>query len=269
MVHVGDIKKGWESCDEERYTDIAEMFVHQDNALNYDARDCFFVPGDNEWSDCSDRDQAWKYWMESFGNGNMQQRTGVGPNMNSFGTLSDPSIDVAYQTESLINRFYPSTASNFAFLTDNVLFIGINQVGGSSIGDEPARLSGNYQWVEEKMTEYNPKVLVIFAHARFTGTRWSYFGEPFTRLMQRSYPHVATLYLHGDGHDFSISTPDSSNANLIDLEVDGGEEADPLLVSVMYDSNADTYSFDVDKRGGYYYGGCQTGNIDKTWTSSY
>lgn len=60
IVHIGDIKPGNETCNSERYSDVAEIIAHQDNALGYDTRDFFMLPGDNEWSDCPDKVQAWR-----------------------------------------------------------------------------------------------------------------------------------------------------------------------------------------------------------------
>jgi len=64
MVHVGDLKHGHEPCYESSFLDVAEMFSHVSNALNYDPRNCFFVPGDNEFQDCQNRTKAWGWWMK-------------------------------------------------------------------------------------------------------------------------------------------------------------------------------------------------------------
>ena len=53
------------------------------------------------------------------------------------------------------------------------------------------------------------------------------------------------------------------------IQVDGGEAANPLLISVMHAAASDEFSFDVNRRGGLYSGVCQAGNIDKTWSSNY
>ena len=248
MAHVGDIKWGKTSCYKSSFSDVAEIFSHPSNALNYDTRDCFFVPGDNEWVDCQDPDQAWRWWMQckfwsedwicdgrnlwqnpalfcswtDFGNGK-SKRTGISRNGNGFGTLSDPNISVEYQRQSLTNSNYPSTAGNFAFFTADVLFIGINQVGGGTHGDESTRVHSNYEWVEYNMAEYQPqgmRAVVIFAHATMTSSRRWYFGNPFMSLLRREYPDVIALYIHGDGHNFEINQPDSDNPNLNQLEVD-------------------------------------------------
>ena len=109
------------------------------------------------------------YLNLDFGNGKRSDVTGVGPNPNSFGTLSDPNIQVSYQQQPLVNGFYPHSASNFAFYTNNVLFVGINQVDGGALGDESTRVHANYLWVRDNMAQYKSKgmrVLVIFSHAR-------------------------------------------------------------------------------------------------------
>jgi hypothetical protein len=64
MVHVGDIKHGHTSCYESSFSDVADIFSHESNAINYDLRDCFFVPGDNEFQDCQDKHQAYRWWMK-------------------------------------------------------------------------------------------------------------------------------------------------------------------------------------------------------------
>ena len=79
---------------------------------------------------------------------------------------------------------------------------------------------------------------------------------------------TATTHSHGDGHEFSLERVDRDNANLFDLECDGGMDADPLLISITRQgSNRDGLT--VDRRGGRYSGGdCQPNNRDKTWSSN-
>ena len=88
-------------------------------------------------------------------------------------------------------------------------------------------------------------------------------------LLRQKYPSLKVLYLHGDGHNYRNYRTDSNNLNLQNVEVEGGEEADPLLISVMHDTSTDVYSFNIDARGGYYSSGCVAGNADKTWSSNY
>ncbi len=187
--------------------------------------------------------------------------------------MSDPNITVEYQASTLFNGDDATNAGNFAFFTSNVIFIGINQVGGGVVGDEISRVGGNYEWVKYNMAKYvsrGMRAIVIFAHASMGGSRQRHFGTPFMNLLRTtSYSRTKALYIHGDGHDFYTYSPDVNNRNLLGVQVDAGEEANPLLISVNHDTNADEISFDIDVRGGGYIGGCQAGNIDKTWSSPY
>lgn len=72
---------------------------------------------------------------------------------------------------------------------------------------------------------------------------------------------------HGDGHGFYIMN-DKSNRNLYDLQVEGGESADPLSITILRDPSTGKDSLKVDRRGGNYKGGCAAGNNDVTWGHS-
>lgn len=192
--------------------------------------------------------------------------------MNGFGTLSNPNINVFYRQHlPTQDGAYPSSAANLAFYTNNVLFVGINQVDGK-VGDEATRVRTNYNWVKSNMDRYKPKgmrVIVIFAHANMGSDRKEHFGSPFMSLMKNQYPDILALYIHGSGHKYATYMNDEDIPNLISLQVDAGDEADPLHISIMQDVVSDEYSVNIDKRDGYYYSGCQTDNMDKTWSSSY
>ena len=54
-VHLGDIKTGASKCEEVVYYRAAEY-------LRTSRLPLFIVPGDNEWNDCSNPDEAWKFW---------------------------------------------------------------------------------------------------------------------------------------------------------------------------------------------------------------
>lgn len=122
----------------------------------------------------------------------------AGPNPHGFGTFSDSRIRVLYdeQGDSSSSETYPSSASNFAFFYRRVLFVGINQVGGSSEGDEGTRVANNLKWVKSKMAQYSRrmKTLVIFAHADMLDARWEYFGKQFQSLLRDQYPDIFCLY---------------------------------------------------------------------------
>ena len=186
--------------------------------------------------------------------------------------MSDPNIKVEYQQQPLDNNgFYPTSAANFVFFTENVLFVGIHQVD-QYVGDESTRVHNNFNWVKSQMAKYKPlgmRAIVIFAHANMRNDRSTYFGYPFMDLMRNTYPEIMALYLLGSGHSFKTYYDNNNIPNLISLQVDAGDDADPLQISVTHDNQTDEYSFEIDVRRGYYYNGCQTSNMDKTWSSRY
>mmetsp|Transcript_13802 Transcript_13802/g.29078 ORF Transcript_13802/g.29078 Transcript_13802/m.29078 type:complete len:555 (-) Transcript_13802:239-1903(-) len=275
IVHLGDMKYGQtRGCEKEIYSDVAEIITNKQNALRYDPRDFFIVIGDNDWNDCNDPDTALSYWMNNFGNGKKTNGVNTGPNPYGFGTLSNPDITVEYdyQGNNESSDVYPSSASNFAFFTEQILFVGINQVGGGYLGDESTRVANNFQWVKANLEKYRPqglRTLVIFAHAHMISAREEYFGAPFLSLIRESYPDLFVVYLHGDGHEFDVSYADTRNRNVIQIEADSGEKADPILLTITRESEDTKDGLIINRRGGRYAGGdCDPGNREKTWSSN-
>eukprot|EP00804_Cyclotella_cryptica_P023840 CCRYP_018128-RA/>CCRYP_018128-RA protein AED:0.04 eAED:0.04 QI:874/1/1/1/1/1/3/451/571 len=276
IVHVGDIKSGQtKDCVSEYFSDVADIFSSPLNDYYYDTRDCFFLVGDNDWCDCDDPGSAFAYWMNNFGNGRKYTWINRGPNPNGFGTFSHSNMRTTLEYDddgsSDSSQYYPSSASNFAFFLNKVLFVGINQVGGAEIGDESTRVRNNFNWVKNKMETYaqlDMRSLVVFAHAPMSGARWEYFGQPFQSFLRDNYPDILVLYAHGDGHKFNLERIDKYNANLYDLECDSGDIADPLLITITR-SGSERDGLNVDRRGGRYPDGdCAPDNRDKTWSSN-
>jgi hypothetical protein len=171
------------------------------------------------------------------------------PNTNQFATLSDSNIDVEYQKSTDGGSVH--NEGNFAFYAVNTLFVGINQVGGGTVGDESSRVNGNYVWVKNSMAKYLPRgmrAIVIFAHASMGGSRQQYFGTPFATLLRTSdYAGIKALYVHGDGHWYNAYHPDSNNRNLTSLQVDGGEMANPIFISFTHDTASKATSYNIDE----------------------
>eukprot|EP00804_Cyclotella_cryptica_P005252 CCRYP_021229-RA/>CCRYP_021229-RA protein AED:0.15 eAED:0.27 QI:0/1/0.33/1/1/1/3/145/565 len=275
IVHVGDIKSGQtKDCVSEYFSDVADIFSSPLNDYYYDTRDCFFLVGDNDWCDCNDPGSAFAYWMNNFGNGEKYNWINRGPNPNGFGTFSNSNMRTTLEYDddgsSDSSQYYPSSASNFAFFINKVLFVGINQVGGAEIGDESTRVKNNFEWVKSKMQKYaqqDMRSLVVFAQAPMSGARWEFFGQPFQSFLRNNFPDILVLYAHGDGHEFNLDRIDKYNANLYDLECDSGDIADPLLITITR-SGSERDGLNVDRRGGRYPDGdCAPDNRDKTWNS--
>ena len=255
MVHVGDIKvsSGAVPCNNRAYSDVASIFSHQSNAINYNPEDVFFVVGDNEWMDCWRPDDAWELWTEHFGPNNTF----------GFGTFRSKGIAVERQTDR---------SENFAFFMNNVLFIGLNIIGGKDAGDESVRLVQDFNFTRSKLehysdSNYDMKATVIFGHAFLRGVRRTYFGNDLFALLRDQYQDLPVMYLHGDGHSACVRYPDKENSNFVDVMVEQGGHASPIKVSVMSNPNDETdIIFDIDKRDGFYEpeGACPK-IVETTW----
>ncbi|KAL7545703.1 hypothetical protein ACHAWF_009054 [Thalassiosira exigua] len=273
IVHVGDIKKGYARCNVGAYSDVAQVFAHANNSIHYDARDVFFLIGDNEWNDCRNPEKSFSYWMNSFGNGPKNSGRNTGPNPYGFGTLSDPTVaqTLTYdnQGKDTNSTTYPSSASNFAFYFNRVLFLSIHQEDGK-VGDEKRRVANNFQWVKSNMEKYEDqiKTVVIFAHAGMS-LHEEYFGIPFKALLSEAYPDIFCLYAHGDWHTFSVGRVDRDIRNLIYLSCDMGRKTDPLLVSIVRDPSGGRDGLRINRRGGRYEDDCDGGDEELTWGSQF
>ncbi|KAL7537013.1 hypothetical protein ACHAWF_005634 [Thalassiosira exigua] len=271
IVHAGDIKISGIECNEEAYSEVAQIFAHTSNKIHYDTKDVFFLVGDNEWSDCMNRDKAFSFWMNSFGNGQKTNGRNTGPNPYGFGTLSDVAQTVTYDDQggNSNSTSYPTSASNFAFYINQVLFLGIHQMS-KKIGDEESRAANNFQWVKSNMEKYaaQMKTVVIFAHTRLLINR-KYFGFPFQALLKEEYPDVFCLYAHGNDHEFTVGRVDEGNKNLVSLSCDMGKNADPLLVSIFRHPSGERDRLRIDRRGGQYGGSCDGGDEQGTWGPSF
>ncbi len=66
-----------------------------------------------------------------------------------------------------------------------------------------------------------------------------------------------------------MSYADSRNRNVIQIEADSGEKADPILLTVTRESEDTTDGLIINRRGGRYADeDCDPGNRDKTWSSN-
>ena len=100
FAHVGDITAETSSCDESLYSSM-------ESSLLTSSIPVFIVPGDNEWNDCSNPDQAWSYWDTHL--------MRLEENWSHIFTVLRQSV----------------REENFAFVHSGALFIGLNLVGGS------------------------------------------------------------------------------------------------------------------------------------------
>ena len=214
VVHVGDIKGGQAPCDEAVYNKVFGM-------LSQSKAPVFIIPGDNEWNDCPNPAQAWTYWDKYF---------------MRFDRRWNHQLPVFRQLEH---------EENFSFVKDNVLFIGLNIVGG--LVHDPAewkqRHADNLEWVRRNLRRSGGKVgsLVIFGHAKPIENHNDFFG-PFAKLAQEFGKPI--LYLQGDGHRWIHDRPFKAT-NILRVQVDQGGIAPPVKITI---TNHETTPFQFDRR---------------------
>ena len=216
VIHVGDIKRGSVACDESVYQKVSGM-------LSKSVAPVFIIPGDNEWNDCDEPDQAWQYWNRYFMRFDQQWH-------HRFPVFRQLELE-----------------ENFSFLKGNVLFVGINLVGGH-VHDNvewKKRHAADLDWVRQNLEHYGSEVssLVIFGHAKPIAKH-----DDFFKLFKKNADAFdkPILYLHGDGHRWIYDRPFAAK-NILRVQVDQGGIAPPLKVTVTDDPNE---PFQFDRRNG-------------------
>lgn len=201
MFHVGDIKDGKSPCSEDVYLRVAGYFKKLSVPM-------FIVPGDNEWNDCPDVDAAWENWTNYFMN---------------FENNWKNDFNVSRQ----IDR-----EENFAFTYKDVLFIGINLVGGTIHDAEEwkNRHSQNAEWIESQFSKSKTKVrtAVIIAQAN-PDEKHIDFMEKFLKSAENFSKPI--IFIHGDGHHW-IYEKEWKLKNIVRIQVDKGGIAQPLKVTI-------------------------------------
>lgn len=216
VVHVGDIKGGQTACDEGVYQKVSGMLLQSKVPV-------FIIPGDNEWNDCTNPDQAWKYWDQYF---------------MRFDRRWSHQIPVFRQLKR---------EENFSFVKNGVLFIGINIVGGKvhDAAKWKQRHADDLEWVRHNLDRFGNEVssLVLFGHALPKAIHNDFFNAFSQEAIKFQKP---ILYIHGDGHKWIYDRPFTAK-NILRVEVDQGGIAPPLKVTV---TDAETNPFQFDRRNG-------------------
>ncbi len=216
IVHLGDIKPGSDtSSSAGAFASMAESFMQSPVPV-------FVLPGDNDYKDTSNPQAAWNNWNSVF-----------------------PFFDQNW-THSFEVNYQPGHAENFAFVFNDVLYVGANLVtGGTSL--EPTQAS--FDWIVQNLTQNADATnsAVLFSHA---------FPTDYSSSLNSSFVTAARafedpiLYLQGHKHEWQLDDPysDAPNVTRVRVEQTGfqtGPDYDPLLVNVSNDAE-NRFSFDHD-----------------------
>lgn len=100
-------------------------------------------------------------------------------------------------TVSKDDEDYPE---NFAFVHNDILFVGINLVGGivHDSREWSTRQAANLQWIDDNYQQHKNtiKAFVLFAHADPDVSSNSPFYEPFKERVSREYNQVPVVLIH-------------------------------------------------------------------------
>ena len=209
LVHCGDIvtsrNKNWP---EERYSNVAGL-LRRGNRIP-----TFIVPGDNEWNDQADPDLHWEYWVRHF--------------LRFDSSWAAPG---GGKTERQQER-----EENFAFVLNEVLFIGINHVGGRihDAAEWKTRHHHNSRWIGRQFAAHGDKVrsAVVFAQASADRKAPRFLPEFRKHALSFRKP---VLYLHADGHKWFVRSGEWA-PNIVHVQLDVvNAEFPPVQVTVTTD----------------------------------
>jgi hypothetical protein len=137
---------------------------------------------------------------------------------------------------------------NYAFVSDGVLFIGINLVAGTIHDSQEwlQRGADNLAWIETNFALFGDDVssAVISGHANPSRSGYGSFEDGLISAVQSFADPV--LYLQGDTHQWDYGKPYSSAPNFTKVVVDQSDASSiPLLVEVNADPD-NPFTFDHD-----------------------
>lgn len=214
VIHVGDIKTGQQVCVEDIYVNVSAILAKSKPPL-------FIIPGDNEWNDCANPVDGWAWWMKHF---------------SRFEEKWQHGLAVKRQSKR---------DENFAFVQSEVLFIGLNLVGGRihDSAEWKQRHAENLEWTKDHLEQNRGTIrsAIIFGHAKPTVIHDDYFNGLCDAATQFNKP---ILYLQGDGHRWIQDRPFKAQ-NILRIQVDQGGIAPPIKVTVTDDPQE---PFVIDRR---------------------
>lgn len=229
LIHLGDICAGQAaregSLTEKSYSDIKELFTKGNTIPSY------IVPGDNEWNDRPDPDVGWDLWSKHL--------LGLEKNFKAGWATARQQ----------------ARPENFAFVASGVLVIGINLPGGRVHDKEEwaRRFRENNAWIRTQFVKHKTNVgaAVICAQANPIGQgrvtaalskRFSSFTKPFGSLAMAFEKPV--LFLHADGHKWTVDNPWKGAKNITRVQVDRIEPKFPPVQITVDTTAKKVFSFE-------------------------
>ena len=237
VIHIGDIRNPRRSdiCRQNEFNKVARI-------LNQSHAPVLIIPGDNEYNDCLNFEEAYSMWLDQFAYFERKHWN-----------------NRPMQVHRMKRR-----PENFFFELRQVLFIGLNIVGGEPSADDngeewTTRLNMEYHWTKNTVHRYvNNKTkgtgalprVVIFGHAKPRKHHRDFFDRLVNFMEKELNGEVPFLYLHGDDHMWDYDVSFMGQPNFMRIMVAGGTTEAPLRIQVNTDSGGkrllDTFEYERD-----------------------
>jgi hypothetical protein len=211
IIHVGDIF--WHPCTDEHYAKVLERF----NSLRHPV---IYTPGDNEWTDC------WERQSGSFKPQERLERIRKVFFANPTSSLGQNSLRLTSQHG---REPFPEFVENSRWVHYGIVLATVHLVGskngmkpfmGQTTSDDDAarrRTEAAAAWLRETFTEarsLNASAVVISFHASpdfedFPDDRDRQPFEPFLTVLEEEAERFVrpVLIAHGDDHRYIVDHP--------------------------------------------------------------
>jgi hypothetical protein len=240
IIHLGNVQKASVTgCTAERYSGIASTLKQSST------KPMFIVPGTEDYISCHNQTEAFQQWYDSFIFFEQNWDT------------KDPATGKT--THRDIEPYHQSGHyENFAFVIDGVLFVGINEVGGTITDHDSYKIrnQNNYQWITGMInTHYNDiRATVIMGNYR-PGVPQNYelFGPLGDYLQTDGRKDKQALYVHAysdprytsripgtansDNEKIPLYQPLFNVPNLMSVSANDGITKSPLRINIGFGSN--------------------------------
>lgn len=235
IVFVGDLRKAGinNTCRLVEYQNVARMFRLSPVPV-------FVIIGDNDAADCPNKSEGLQFWNQEF-----------------------IQFESRYWTHNFVIRRQDGYPDNFAFVHKNVLFIGLNIIGGQTQNavEWELRLSAEAMWTMDIIREYRQLLsqasagtavgrVVLFGHAD-PGSRHAPFFQSMSTFIQNELQNsIPIIYINGDKHEWTFTPNFYSRPSWLRVGVTGLAK-EPLL-KVTVDGNGKSVNpeqaFILDRR---------------------
>ena len=227
-VHVGDIQKvARTNCEPTHYKKIQRL-------LRRNSLPTVLLPGDNDWYDCPSQLESFRVFQEHF-NG-----------MEDYWEDRWPKRTPHF-------RRWKEHPEYFVMQHEGILFVSIHLIHGDP-ANEPegvfdTRVRRSIDWVNKNVEDYftrYPSIrgVILLGHSlRSPWTRPFFEGIAGNFVNSTSRVDTPVLYLHGDGHKWSVDTKFAHQLNwkyYTDVQVDQGGMAHPCIVEIAPQVNGKT-----------------------------